>query len=226
MFDAIQSQNKLLTANRYLRLQGMAIADLLVSVPISLFSLIFNAAYNPMNPWISWADTHADFFRVQQWPSLWWRQSNVLGVTIELNRWMPIVAAIVYFGFFGFAQEARKNYRSALDSVGRVTGIEKLLPTFKSSSSQYVVLYPPFTTHVAHISLLHQALIDAPHVAADHSFFRNGPDRVPPDLRRRRLLRFCTQDERARHQGAILPHRVVRLEHHGARARPPSARPP
>ena len=47
---------------------------------------------------------------------------------------MPIVCAIIFFGFFGFADEARKNYRSALETVTKKVGITISTGSYFSST--------------------------------------------------------------------------------------------
>lgn len=34
-------------------------------------------------------------------------------VMLELSRWIIVVCGLLFFAFFGFAQEARTNYRKA-----------------------------------------------------------------------------------------------------------------
>ena len=53
--------------------------------------------------------------------------------SLELSRWLSVVCAFIFFGFFGFADEAKKNYRSALQTVAKRIGIST--GTFSSSSS-------------------------------------------------------------------------------------------
>lgn len=36
-----------------------------------------------------------------------------MNIPLELSRWLLVVCALVFFSFFGFAEEARKNYRAA-----------------------------------------------------------------------------------------------------------------
>jgi len=45
---------------------------------------------------------------------------------LELSRWSVIFCAFLFFGFFGFADEARKNYRFAFQSVAKCVGISSV----------------------------------------------------------------------------------------------------
>jgi len=67
----------------------------------------------PVFPWISWDDTHAHYSRVVQFPSSIWRAQPAFSVLLESSRWLTVLAAFVFFAFFGFAEEARKHYRMA-----------------------------------------------------------------------------------------------------------------
>ncbi|KAJ7323493.1 hypothetical protein DFH08DRAFT_969047 [Mycena albidolilacea] len=59
---------------------------------------------SPIALWVSWADadTHADFCVIGRYSGA--------QVTVELSHWAGVVCAV---SFFGFAAEARKNYRLA-----------------------------------------------------------------------------------------------------------------
>lgn len=147
MFDSITRNNKNLTVNRYTRLICIAAADIAITVPLATWVLVMNITYNPMHPWISWADTHSNFWAVRLYASVIWHLDPVAVVGAELQRWIPILSAFMFFAFFGFAQEARKNYRSALESVGRVTGLEKLLPTRSQRSQCVLTRFLSFASH-------------------------------------------------------------------------------
>ncbi|KAJ7238654.1 hypothetical protein C8J57DRAFT_1246354 [Mycena rebaudengoi] len=41
---------------------------------------------------------------------------------MELTRWTALSCALVFFAFFGFAVEARKNYRTAFWAVAKCVG--------------------------------------------------------------------------------------------------------
>ena len=42
---------------------------------------------------------------------------------MEFARWMLVVCALIFFLFFGFAEEARKHYKGAVDSISKRVGI-------------------------------------------------------------------------------------------------------
>jgi pheromone a factor receptor len=104
--------------------------------------LIRNTVYTVVAPWKGWADTHADFSRVDQIPAIVWRAIPGMEPTFELSRWLTVFCAFMFFFFFGFAEEARKNYHTVVQSFAKRVG----LPTtgyFGSSffnSSGYVCI--------------------------------------------------------------------------------------
>ncbi|KAF8884489.1 pheromone A receptor-domain-containing protein, partial [Infundibulicybe gibba] len=123
-FKALLSSNHSnLNANRYFRLMCLAGVEVLCTVPLGAYAIYLNASVGKISPWRGWADTHSGFSRVDQIPALLWRMNPVISTSVELSRWLPIVCAIIFFGFFGFAEEARKNYRSAVQSIAKHVGV-------------------------------------------------------------------------------------------------------
>ncbi|KAG0694465.1 pheromone A receptor-domain-containing protein [Suillus ampliporus] len=122
-FMELLCANKNLSSSRYFRLMGLAAIEVLCTLPLGAYVIYLNATAEPVYPWISWADTHSDFSRVEQFPSIIWRMSNPTVLSIELSRWLLVVCALVFFAFFGFAEEARKNYRLAYTSVVKRVGL-------------------------------------------------------------------------------------------------------
>ncbi|KAG2056536.1 STE3-domain-containing protein [Suillus hirtellus] len=122
-FMEFLSVNKNLSSSRYFRLMGLAGIEMLCTVPMGAYVVYLNATAQPVYPWISWANAHYDFSRVEQIASIFWRENDDLVLSLELSRWLLVVCAFVFFGFFGFADEARKNYRLAYVSVAKRVGL-------------------------------------------------------------------------------------------------------
>ncbi|PFH48838.1 hypothetical protein AMATHDRAFT_49183 [Amanita thiersii Skay4041] len=120
-FKEILSNSSNLNTNRYLRLMMLAGTEIVCTVPIGIYALYLNIKAH-LNPWKSWADTHSGFSRIDQIPALIWRSNPILESSLELTRWLIIVCAFIFFAYFGFADEARKNYRSAVQSVAKKVG--------------------------------------------------------------------------------------------------------
>ncbi|KAF8060134.1 fungal pheromone STE3G-protein-coupled receptor [Lyophyllum atratum] len=113
-FGQFLASNKSLTISRYFRLMALATTEIMLTTPLAIFTIWLNATASPIGPWRSWDDTHLDYSRVEQFPALIWRNgSRSLVIGTELSRWVTPLCALVFFGFFGFAEEAKRNYRAA-----------------------------------------------------------------------------------------------------------------
>ncbi|KIY64604.1 STE3-domain-containing protein [Cylindrobasidium torrendii FP15055 ss-10] len=117
-FNQFLSSTSGINRNRYFRLLALASVELLVNIPVSSFGLYLNTTRGSIHPWVSWEDTHYDWFAVRQVPSFVWRADSSMVTVVELQRWAPVFISFVFFGFFGFADEARKSYKAALTRVG------------------------------------------------------------------------------------------------------------
>ncbi|KAK7030188.1 STE3-like pheromone receptor [Favolaschia claudopus] len=122
-FAQFLSPNTGLTPTRYFRLMALASLELLLNMPIATYGLYLTASRSPVERWVSWADTHADFYYIGQVPAIIWRSDRHAEVTVELSRWSSVICAFVFFGFFGFAAEARKHYKLAFWAVARRCGV-------------------------------------------------------------------------------------------------------
>lgn len=122
-FMEFLAMNKNLSSSRYFRLMGLAGIEMLCTIPLGAYVLYLNATSQPVYPYISWENVHSDFSRVEQFPSVLWRMSGPTVLSIELSRWLLVICAFVFFAFFGFADEARKNYRLAYVSVAKRVGL-------------------------------------------------------------------------------------------------------
>ena len=90
----------------------LSTATLLFTVSLNLYTLIETTRYG-LATWISWDDTHYDFWRVEAYTDEVWRAAPGAG-GLEVSRWMFVIAGLVVFAFFGLGEEARKHYRSAI----------------------------------------------------------------------------------------------------------------
>jgi pheromone a factor receptor len=99
-----------LNLSRYWRLMGLAAIEMFGTIIVSCVDISLNIS-NGMRPWISWEDTHYDFWRADPVPGILWRWSSNSRAAVEITRWTPTVCALVCFAIFGTSQEARKHYR-------------------------------------------------------------------------------------------------------------------
>ncbi|KAI0270667.1 pheromone A receptor-domain-containing protein [Gloeopeniophorella convolvens] len=111
--------------NRYLRLMALSMTEILLTLPIASYSLYLNTQVAVVQPWISWDDTHFDYSRIGQFPTVIWRASATQTVGMELSRWLVVVCAFIFFAFFGFADEARRHYRLAVSFASSRLGFSR-----------------------------------------------------------------------------------------------------
>ncbi|KAJ7469378.1 pheromone receptor Rcb3 B45 [Mycena galericulata] len=114
-----------LTPTRYFRLMALASLELLLNIPLSTYGLYLSASRSAIQPWISWANTHADFSFVGQVPAVLWRADKHTQATVELSRWAGVLCAFAFFAFFGFAAEARKHYALAFWALATRVGYKR-----------------------------------------------------------------------------------------------------
>uniref|UniRef100_A0A8H7Y347 Pheromone receptor n=2 Tax=Psilocybe cubensis TaxID=181762 RepID=A0A8H7Y347_PSICU len=121
-FKEILSSNSNLNSNRFFRLMALAGIEVICCIPLSITTMVLNATRGVVNPWISWEDTHWGFSRVDQIPAVLWRSTADSNVSVEMSRWLLIVCGLVFFAFFGFADEAQRHYKLAMNSVAKRVG--------------------------------------------------------------------------------------------------------
>ncbi|KAK7680871.1 hypothetical protein QCA50_016181 [Cerrena zonata] len=125
-FNAFLSSSKSsLTLGRYFRLMALASTELLLSIPLSTWIIYLNLTTTKLSPWVSFANTHYGFERVDQIPALLWRADRRMVVAVELGRWIDPVCALIFFAYFGFADEARRQYCAAGRWVVGMVGFGK-----------------------------------------------------------------------------------------------------
>ncbi|KAJ4486637.1 pheromone receptor [Lentinula edodes] len=112
-FSQILSANTSINPSRYLRLMLLALIDIMCTIPLGIYIIYIELKGVPLQPWISWNDTHFDFGRVVLVPAVIWRASPSSIASVQINRWLPVACAFIFFILFGFAEEAMKNYRRA-----------------------------------------------------------------------------------------------------------------
>ncbi|KAF9040044.1 pheromone A receptor-domain-containing protein [Panaeolus papilionaceus] len=130
-FAQFLSRNASLTVNRYFRLMALATVEIFFAIPVSSYGLYLNISSKPIYPWTSWSDIHFDWYIVDKFPAALWRSSSIVSTTFEFTRWSTIATALIFFAFFGFADEARKSYRAAFWAVAKRFGFKPTPPAKK-----------------------------------------------------------------------------------------------
>ena len=97
--------------------------EILWTVPVTSYFL-YLAISGGVHPWTSWTDVHSHFSSVRFVSrSDWESSSSAFGISYALGRWIGVVCAFIFFIFFGFAQEARTNYRAVYLTVAKYIGL-------------------------------------------------------------------------------------------------------
>ncbi|KAF8468717.1 pheromone A receptor-domain-containing protein [Russula ochroleuca] len=99
-----------LSRGRYVRLIALSATEILGTIPFGTYFIVTNAKIG-VQPWKSWADTHSNYSKVIQVPSIVWENDPNLAGGLEIFRWSLVACAVIFFAFFGFADEARQHYR-------------------------------------------------------------------------------------------------------------------
>ncbi|KAI0087571.1 GPCR fungal pheromone mating factor [Irpex rosettiformis] len=116
-FKELLSSNESLTVSRYFRLMLLPIVEMSCTIPISLFAVYIITHGVPMSPWKSWSDTHYHFSYVGQLPAVVWRSDPSRRISFEMTRWLNPCSALLFFSLFGFADEAKRQYRKAFNCI-------------------------------------------------------------------------------------------------------------
>jgi pheromone a factor receptor len=111
-----------LTYSRYWRLVALASLDFCFTMPLAIWGIVANTRWAEVRPWVSWADTHWGYSRVFQYPRVLMNQEPIVVFSLETTRWAAVLAALVFFAFFGFADEAKKHYRLFASTVTKRFG--------------------------------------------------------------------------------------------------------
>ena len=115
----------------------LALFNMSLTVPLSVYSIYLNSHGIQLAPWISWENVHYDFSRVEFVPSVIWRSIPAFNTSVELTRWLFPLSAFLFFALFGFASEAQKQYRSLF------RGCQKALKRKSASSKSTKIPYLP-----------------------------------------------------------------------------------
>jgi len=121
-FNQFMATNKSLSMSRYLRLMALSMTELLLTVPLAIMTICVNTTAYPVDPWISLADSHYGFSRVEQIPKLYYSQNVLLTRGMEFTRWMCPISGLLVFAYFGFADEAIRHYKMGFWAVAKIFG--------------------------------------------------------------------------------------------------------
>ena len=132
------NSNAQITMSRYFRLMALSMMDTFLTVPLACFAIWLNAVESTVSPWKGLADAHWGFSRVEQIAAVQWRLSKWNTLSFYLDRWFIVFCAIVFFAFFGFAEESRKNYAKVYWTVAKRFGYYPPIRGYSISGSSAI----------------------------------------------------------------------------------------
>ncbi|KDQ23635.1 B mating type pheromone receptor [Pleurotus ostreatus PC15] len=103
----LQNSNSALTPNRYLRLIAMSITEMLYGSALTSLNL-YNNTLNGLRTYKSWEDVHFGFGRIDTYAKILYPQKFYK--LMLLFWWTMPITAVIFFVFFGFGEEAKKEY--------------------------------------------------------------------------------------------------------------------
>jgi len=123
MFKELLSANSDLSSGRYFRLMALAGLEILATIPLASWGIYVDLTATVVKPYKGFADTHFNFSHVNQIPAIIWMNQPILTLGLLTTRWSIVICGFLFFLFFGFADEARRNYRLAFHSVVKRVGL-------------------------------------------------------------------------------------------------------
>ncbi|EKM56710.1 uncharacterized protein PHACADRAFT_253994 [Phanerochaete carnosa HHB-10118-sp] len=121
-FSELLATNNNINLHRYMRLMALAALELIGTVPLAIYLLTIELR-TPVYVWRGLADIHLGFSRINQYPFLLWDMDPSNKVDLTMQQYLTVSCGILFFLFFGLAEEARTHYRLAFTSVAKRLGI-------------------------------------------------------------------------------------------------------
>jgi hypothetical protein len=133
-FDAVlASGSSNVNKDKYLRLLCLAAQSVVVHLPLSLWVICVNSTAYTVYPWISWEDTHSNYGRIAYFNRFLVSQSPDVAIQASVTWWSVALCGFNYFLFFGFGEEAMKNYKGFIGLLLKPFGIK--YPTKKKRTT-------------------------------------------------------------------------------------------
>jgi pheromone a factor receptor len=102
----------------------LACMDVVFTLPLSIVLLHHALSNYDLTPWPGWAVVHSGFSYVGQVPAAVWSADVWLEFSVRWNQWASVFCAVVFIGFFGFAQDVREGYWNFYVALMRKVGVE------------------------------------------------------------------------------------------------------
>ena len=117
--------------------------ELFLTIPLATYYIVYNSKQG-VTPYVSWANIHSHYSSVLQVAAFEWKNDPAFVSGLELYRWSLVLCSFVFFGLFGFADEARQHYRRVYTTLASRIGYSTF--TLQKSSHACVLVYPLYVS--------------------------------------------------------------------------------
>ncbi|KAI0033049.1 STE3-like pheromone receptor [Vararia minispora EC-137] len=128
-----------LSQSQFIRLLLLSLAEMMCTIPLSIYNIAINASNGTVGGWTSWDDVHFDFDHVNQIPRVFWQSNRYLSVALQFTSWLPLLCAFVFIVLFALSSDARRHYVFAFNYVLKKTGLGSRL----SRRQRYAIYFVP-----------------------------------------------------------------------------------
>lgn len=97
-----------LSTSRFVRLTLLACSDILIAIPLACYYLA--GVIDNLRPWTSWNEVHADWGTMLAVTTQELATDPASAEQYYVQRWIPVVAALLFFVFFGFSEDSVAEY--------------------------------------------------------------------------------------------------------------------
>ncbi|TFK19187.1 STE3-domain-containing protein [Coprinopsis marcescibilis] len=114
----LQTASSALAPSRYFRLMAMAIVQMLwggFGISLNMWSCT-----NGLLPYTSWDDVHHNFWEIWDFPHHYFNETAWAWTFV--SWWSIPASSVLFFVFFAFGDDARKEYGAFFASISRVIG--------------------------------------------------------------------------------------------------------
>ncbi|KAI0685186.1 STE3-domain-containing protein [Cytidiella melzeri] len=133
-FNELLASNSNISFNRYMRLMALCCVEVMVTVPLIIYLIVYETTVLPEYKFIGMADLHYGFSRVVLFPEIIWLMSPHAVSRLTMQQWLTITCGLVFFTFFGLAEEARTHYRLAFTTIAKKLGYSTAGSSLESST--------------------------------------------------------------------------------------------
>ncbi|KAJ7201248.1 Rcb2.42 [Mycena rebaudengoi] len=111
----LDASRSALTTSRYLRLMLMALLEMVWSIAVTSYTLWFTTISIPIRPYISWADVHSNFSRIDTYPTLF--LPDLVIRAYYFLWWLVPVSTLAFVAMFAFGRDAVEEYKKCFSFV-------------------------------------------------------------------------------------------------------------